>query len=159
MSVIRIQLRVYALVLASVLLLAVAAVPAQGAPPDNPFVGSWVTDDLPVGTELRLQISNTGRFHTWDEIVLSGACAGGLVTSSGSGELTESTFTITESDKRTCHPADGSDAFPLPTGNGFTAVWDYDPSTDTIVLTVFNPDWVPVESGTCYTRRGPDSCA
>ena len=112
-----------------------------------------------MGTELRLLISNTGMFETWDEIVISGACAGGLVTSSGGGELTESNFTIAESDKRTCHPADGSDAFPLLTGPGFTSVWDYDLATDTIVLTVFNRDGVPVELGTCYTRRGTDSCA
>ncbi len=138
--------------------LGVLVAPAEGGPGDNPFVGSWVADDAPVGTELRLLISNTGMFETWDEIVISGACAGGLVTSSGGGELTESNFTIAESDKRTCHPADGSD-FPLPTGKGFTSVWDYDLATDTIVLTVLNRDGVPVESGTCYTRRGTDSCA
>jgi hypothetical protein len=138
--------------------LGVLVAPAEGGPRDSPFVGSWVADDVPVGTELRLLISNTGMFEIWDEIVISGACAGGLVTSSGSGELTESNFTIGESDKRTCHPADGSNAFPLSTGNGFTSVWDYDLATDTIVLTIFNPDGVPVESGTCYTRRGTDSC-
>ena len=106
------RLRVLMVLLAVVMVMALPS-PVGAAPDDNPYVGSWVTDDLPIGTELRLQIGNTGRFHTWDEAVLGGPCRLGLVTHQGQGEFVGSSFVVTAPFKRLCHPADGSDAFEL----------------------------------------------
>ena len=75
-------------------------VPVNAVPDDNPYVGSWVNDDLPIGTELRLQIGNTGRFHTWDEEVLGGICMGGLVTAQGRGEFVGTSFVVSPPFKR-----------------------------------------------------------
>ncbi|MGI9585329.1 MAG: hypothetical protein ACR2N7_07030, partial [Acidimicrobiia bacterium] len=124
-------------------LLAIAA-PAVGAPPGNPFVGSWVSDDLPPGTELRLQISASGQFHTWDEEVISGSCIGGLVTAKGQGDFDGDTFT-TDSMNRTCIPGGGG-AFGLA-NLPFDLEYVYDAATDTLELTI---------DGSCYYRTGTD---
>jgi hypothetical protein len=124
-------------------LLAVAS-PAVGGPLDNPFVGSWVSDDEPVGTDLRVQISNSGRFHMWDEEVTGGLCKGGLVTSSGRGSFDGDTFE-TPGTNRTCHPVDG-EAFGLP-DLPFTLDFVYSEASDTLELTI--------DEG-CYYRRGAD---
>jgi hypothetical protein len=123
-------------------LLAVAS-PAVGAPPSNPFVGSWVSDDLPEGTDLRVQISQSGRFHTWDEEVISGECAGGLVTSRGQGSFDDVTFTHTATN-RTCVQGAGG-AFKLVQGIELQLV--YNSADDTLTLTI--------DRG-CYYRRGSD---
>ena len=127
-------------------------------PAANPYVGSWVTDDLPIGTDLRLQIGNTGRFHTWDEEVLGGLCQFGLVTHQGQGEFVGTSFVVTAPFKRLCHPADGSDAFALPqVPDGFTITYDHDAAADTLELTVSLNGNV-LEEGTCYRRQSTYAC-
>jgi hypothetical protein len=158
MSVAIARPRLVVLVLLALTVLLAAASPVSAAPNDNPYVGSWVADDLPIGTELRVQISNSGRFHTWDEQVTSGICVGGLVTHQGRGEFTEGSFVVKAPFKRLCHPADGSDAFNLPQlPELLTITYAYDPPSDTLVLTVAL-DGNVLEEGTCYERRGSDAC-
>ena len=147
------------LVLAAMVATIAMAYPVNAAPTDNPYVGSWVADDLPVGTELRLQIGNTGQFHTWDEEVLGGLCQFGLVTHLGQGEFVGTSFVVSAPFKRLCHPADGSDAFELPQlPDLLTITYDHNAATDTLELTItLNGD--VLEEGTCYERRGTDACA
>ena len=145
-------------VLALVVAFLAVAVPVNAVPADNPYVGSWVNDDLPIGTELRLQIGNTGRFHTWDEEVLGGICMGGLVTAQGRGEFVGTSFVVSPPFKRLCHPADGTGAFRLPDlPAGLTIRYDHDVATDTLELTIKVGDNV-LEEGSCYYRRGTDAC-
>jgi hypothetical protein len=158
MSSTRLEIRPYILLLAIVLALVALTPAAEAAPDDNQYVGSWVTDDLPIGTELRLQIGNTGRFHTWDEEVLGGACQFGLVTHQGQGEFVGSSFVVSPPFKRLCHPADGSDAFALPqVPDGLTITYDHHAATDTLELTIRLGGDI-LEEGTCYDRRGTDAC-
>ena len=147
-----------ALIVVAMLAMVAVALPVDAAPEDNPYVGSWVADDLPVGTELRLQIGNTGQFHTWDEEVIGGLCQFGLVTHQGRGEFVGTSFVVSAPFKRLCHPADGSDAFELPQlPDPLTITYDHDAATDTLELTVaINGDIL--EEGTCYERRGTDAC-
>jgi hypothetical protein len=99
--------------------------------PRGPIVGSWLSDDLPLGTVLTLTITASGEYETWDEIVISGKCQGNLVTSSGTGEFDGLTF-VTPGDNRICHPLDGPNSFPLP--DGFVLVYIYYGNSDTLTL-------------------------
>ena len=147
------------LVLAALVATVAMAYPVEAAPSNNPYVGSWVADDLPVGTELRLQIGNSGQFHTWDEEVLGGLCQFGLVTHQGQGEFIGTSFVVSAPFKRLCHPADGSDAFELPQlPDLLTITYEHNAATDTLELTITLGGNV-LEEGTCYQRRGTDACA
>jgi hypothetical protein len=122
---------------------------AAAAPSENPFVGSWVSDDLPEGTVIRLQIGRGGHFHSWDEVTLG---TGGLVTSSGFGDFTldgdPQGFSVVGD--RYSHTRDGSGRVFLGTTNPADDAFSftYDPVLDVLNLVI---------DGGCYYRQGTDS--
>lgn len=130
-----------------VLLVALVA-PAGATPPNNPFVGSWESDDdFPGGdlSHVRLQIGGNGHFHLRDDAATVCMNEGfGFVpaTTSGFGEITNrDPWTFSGTGDLYCHTRDGRGRQLLAAD--FPMEVAYDPLTDTLPSD-FN----------CYYRSG-----
>jgi len=111
--------------------------------------GIWISNDLPVGTQIRLTIDASGTYDLWDERVISGPCAGGTVTSGGTGWFSDDSF-VAPRTNRVCQPDDGANSFPMADIEPpMTFVWNSTSDTLTLVL-----------DGGCYYRQGssPTAC-
>jgi hypothetical protein len=134
----------------------VAGTTAVEASP-NPFVGAWVSDDLPEGTQIRLNIAANGRFHNLDEDVLSPTCDG-FVIWSGSG-----TFGVDENEAarfavvgdRYCHGIGARFLMGATPDNPDLFAFVHDPTTDTLRFLADPPEF----GIGCYYRPSADPSA
>jgi hypothetical protein len=131
-------------------LLVAGVAPVLAAPPDNPFVGSWESDDdFPGGdfSHVRLQIGGNGHFQLRDDgatVCLNEGFGFVPATISEFGEIVDyDPWTFSGTGDLYCYTRDGRGrqlvAADLPVS------WVYDPATDTLPSD-FN----------CYYRSGSD---
>jgi hypothetical protein len=136
--------------LLSALLSMMGFVPAMAAPPDNPFVGSWESDDDSPGgdfSQVRLHFGKNGHLHLRDDAATVCMREGfGFVpaTIRGFGEITgEDPWTFSGTGDLYCHTRDGRGRQLLAADVPMDVV--YDPSTNTLPSD-FN----------CWYRSGSD---
>jgi len=129
-------------VLLSALLLVAGFAPAAAAPPDNPFVGSWESDDDFPGGDLShswLQIGGNGHFHLRDNAATVCLNTGfGFVpaTFTGFGEITGTDpWTFSGTGELYCYTRDGRGRQLAFSDFGLSLV--FDPSTGTLDLDGF----------------------
>ncbi len=142
----------YAIVLVlSVMTLVVASLPAAGAPPNNPFVGSWESDDDFPGGDFShswLQIGGNGHFHLRDNGATVCELTGfGFVPGSinGFGEITnDDPLTFVGTGDLYCHTRDGRGRQLAVPSLGVSVA--FDPVTGTLDTDGFN----------CWYRSGSD---
>ncbi len=127
-----------------------AFAPAAAAPPDNPFVGSWESDDDFAGgddSHVRLQIGANGHFHLRDDAATLCLVQGfGFVPASisGFGEITsENPWTFEGTGDVYCYTRDERGR-QLALAD-FPSTFVYDPATGTMPSD-FN----------CWYRSGSD---
>lgn len=137
-------------VVCGALLLMAGVAPAVAAPPDNPFVGSWESDDdFPGGdfSHVWLQFGGNGFFHLRDEgasVCLNEGFGFVPATISGFGEIVDDDpWTFTGTGDLYCYTRDGRGRQLVFADLGQTFV--YDPGTDTLPSD-FN----------CFYRSGSD---
>lgn len=138
---------------ASVLAGSVAPTSAAGAS-SNRFVGAWISEDLPEGTLIRLNVAANGRFHNLDEDVLSPSCDG-FVNWAGTGVFDTHTdgkprFAVVGD--RYCHGVGGRFFLNTTPDIPDLLAFTYDEATDTLLFLGDDP---ALGIG-CYYRAGAD---
>ena len=144
-------MRYVVVVICATLALILGAMPATAAPPGNPFVGSWESDDDFPGGDLShtwLQIGAAGHFHLQDNAATVCEQNGfGFVPGSitGFGEITsEDPLTFVGSGDLYCYTSDGRGRQLAVPDFGFFVT--FDPVTGTLDTAGFN----------CWYRSGSD---
>jgi hypothetical protein len=131
----------------------VLAVPALGASPNNPFVGSWESvDPAPDNSHVRLRIGGNGNWNIRDEagsVCLDNGLGFVPVTARGTGQFTSPDTYEADPGNIYCYPRDGQGRqFLFPNLSTGYAYWEI-------------PDVLIDQFGVCWWRTGtgdPSNC-
>lgn len=122
---------------------------------NNPFVGAWISEDLPEGTLILLDIAADGRFDHVDQDVLSPTCDGS-VDWEGTGVFdthTDGKPRFAAIGDRYCDGVGGRFFLNTTPDNPDLLAFTYDEATDTLLF--LGDD--PALGVGCYYRPGADT--